>query len=147
MPFPGAVFTSSAAGDIGAGRSYTAIARNGPLLVGTQADSISGGPIPVPGGLGIIQSTQPTTNVVTTAAATIAKASFIYIPQTTASVSTSTFAAGESQPIYSGLGAAMLWDAGSRRLGIYSTASGSGTWFWTNAGITTSAGAGGFTSS
>jgi hypothetical protein len=149
MPLPGAVTTSDSS--VGGSR-VTRL--GGPVVVGTIDAQ---GLVPPVSGIFLVQSTvvrstgittHPYQNtLLSTAAASISKANFMYIPQTTGPVATSSFADAESAPPYTGGGAALLWDAGSDRLWIYSTASGSGVWKGTNVGVTTSAGGGTFTSS
>ena len=130
-----------------------------PVLAGSISEGgSSGGPVPIVGGFIPVQSAQavPTSaaspilnQVVSTLAASVAVASFVYIPQTTGAIATSSFASAASPPGYTSVGAALIWDAGNARLGVYSTASGSGVWLFTRAANSTStaAGAGVFTSS
>jgi hypothetical protein len=149
MALPGAVTTSD--NSVGGSR----VTRfGGPIVVGSIE---SRGMVPPVSGVLLAQSTvalstSVTThpyvnNLISTAAAAVTKANYIYIPQTTGPIATSSFAAGDSAPPYSAAGAVLVWDAGSDRLWIYSTASGSGVWKGTNVGVTTSAGGGTFTSS
>ena len=116
-----------------------------PVLVGSVSEGSSGGPLPIVGGFIPVQSAGTVTTsaaspilnqVVSTLAARVGTASFVYIPQTTGAIATSSFAGGDSAPNYTSVGAALIWDAGNSRLGIYSTASGSGTWFFTNTQVT-----------
>lgn len=76
--------------------------------------------------------------VVSTQAARAVVASYIYIPQTTGPIATSSFASAESAPPYTSCGAALVWDAGRSKLGVYSTASGSGVWLWSSGAFTSS---------
>ncbi len=146
MPLPGFLTTDS--GSLGNRFKQ-------PLLSGSIADGgSSGGPVAPIGGLIMVQpvaaitssgASSPILNqVVSTAAAAIGAASFVYIPQTTGAIATSSFAAAASAPNYTSVGAALIWDAGNSRLGIYSTAGGSGTWFFS---VQTSIAAKSFTSS
>lgn len=113
MPLPGGVLTTA---DIGGGSPYTALNR-GPLLVGTQTDSVSGGPRPPVSGVIPIQSTSTTaSNFVSTGA--VARAAFLYIPQTTGEL-----AALATGPAYGG-GAALSWDSATKTLEVYSTVTG-----------------------
>jgi hypothetical protein len=147
MPLPGYGNLTSSQGSVG-GAKYTRL--QGPALVGQLADNTSGGPSYAPGAVIMVQSTaSPITapGVLGTAAATVSRGAYIYIPQTTGAIATSSFADGESAPPYSDCGAVLVWDAGNDRLLIYSTASGAGVWKGTNVGVTTSAGGGTFTSS
>ena len=148
MPLPGYGVAGSSQGNVG-GTKYTRF--GGPLLVGQSADnpSASVGPLYAPAAVILVQTTaaRNTPGTISTAAAVISRSAYIYIPQTTAGIATSSFADGESAVPYSDCGAALVWDAGSDRLWIYSTASGSGVWKGTNVGVTTSAGGGTFTSS
>lgn len=144
MPLPGFVSTDG-------GLAHTRF--RAPVLSGTLSEGTSSGPGPVPvvGGFIPVQPFNAVTTaslnvalnqVLSTAAANIARASFVYIPQTTGAIATSSFAGGDSAPQYTSVGAALIWDASNQRLGIYSTAGGSGTWFFTNLQeIGTSAGA------
>ena len=109
----------------------------GPALAGQQADNGSGGPIPAPGGFICIQSTASITNqVVSTADAVVAnRASFVYIPVTTAPL------VGAAAPPFVGVGTPLVWDDANKRLAIWS--SGSSSWL----AQTSTVGGGYFTSS
>lgn len=134
MPLPGYGNNTSSDGFTG-GQKYTRM--GGPLLVGQIADNV--GPLYSPGAVMLVQSTAPIlTQVASTLAASIPKTAFMYITQTSASVSTSSFASGESAPPYSACGAALVWDAGRSKLGVYSTVSGSGVWLWSSGAFTSS---------
>lgn len=123
------------------------------VLFSGSLGSTNAGPIEPAAGIALIQpalvlsSAGVSAQIVSTAAAAISAANYVYIPQTTGPVSTSSFAAMESAPPQTGMGAALIFNAATRRLGIFSTADGTGTWYWSHTGITTSAGAAGFTSS
>ena len=143
MPLPGVVLTSS--DNFTAGQKYTRF--SGPVLVGQFNDNALTGPSYSPGGVLVIQSSGAvstaatnvfTNQVVSTAAAAIPKAAFVYISQTTGPVSTSSFASGDSAPAYLSGGAALVWDAGRAKIGVYSTASGSGVWLWSSGAFTSS---------
>lgn len=131
----------------------TAYSRVRGLFLSGEIGSTNPGPISPVAGIALIQPALvcstggPAVQVLSTLAASLSAANYVYIPQTTASITTSTFAGGDSAPPQSQMGAALIFDAANRRLGIYSTAGGSGTWFFSHTGITTSAGAAGFTSS
>lgn len=134
------------------GLAYTGV--RGLLLAGSwDASTAPSGPSQIPSGIALIQpgiacsTGGAKLQVVSTLPAGIAAANFVYIPQTTGGIATSSFASGESAPPQTGMGAALIWDAANRRLGVYSTASGSGVWVFSHTGITTSAAAAGFTSS
>jgi hypothetical protein len=122
------------------------------MLAG-ELGSTNPGPISPVAGVALVQpalvcsTAGPISQLLSTATAAISAANYVYIPQTTGGIATSSFAAAEGAPPQSGMGAALIWDGALRRLGVYSTASGTGTWFFSHTGITTSAGAAGFTSS
>lgn len=132
------------------GASFTRV--RGLFLAGVSG-STTAGPIAPAAGIALVQpalvlsSAGMASQIVSTAAAAISAANYVYIPQTTGPVSTSSFAGMESAPPQTGMGAALIFNAATRRLGIFSTADGTGTWYWSHTGITTSAGAAGFTSS
>jgi len=94
----------------------------GPAIAGQAADSAPGGPIPAPSGLMVVQSTASLTNqVVTTSATTVNnRASFIYIPVTTGSLT------GAGAPPFTGCGTALVWNDNSQRLMVWS--SGAADW-------------------
>lgn len=137
MPIPGYVLSSS--DGFTGGQNQTRFA--GPLISGNISDSKGQGgvgPIGKPGAMLLMQSSAAgstgitnslVSNALSTAAAAIARAAFIYIPQTTNPVATTSFASLESAPPYIGCGAALVWDAGRNRLTVWSTAGGAGTWF------------------
>lgn len=150
MPLP--FLISSSDGNV-AGGSYT---RHGsPILSGIFVPSTSGAASQVdasiPGAMALVQhGTVVSTlgarvQVVSTLPAAVSRASYTYITQTTGAIATSSNAAGDAAPPYSGMGAALIWDAANKRLGVFSTVN--NMWLFTNTGVTTSAGAGSFTSS
>lgn len=103
-----------------------------PVLSGTIADSVSSGPGPVPpaGGFIAVQSTASITNqIVTTSATGLARASFMYIPVTTATL------VGAAAPFYVGVGAPLVWDDTDAILMIWSSSRSS----WLNQTVTSSA--------
>ena len=109
----------------------------GPVYSGQIADNGSGGPLPAPGAIALIQSTAPLlTQLLSTTPASIARGAFVYIPQTSGGVATSSFASLESAVPYTAQGAALLW-TGSK-LAVYSTVTGSGVWLM-SAAFTSSA--------
>ena len=69
--------------------------------------------------------------VLSTLPAAISAANYIYISQTTGAVATSSNAAGDAAPPLTGMGAALLWNAGASKLAIFSTVSNS--WMYTAA--------------
>ena|SRR5690349_9517739 len=90
----------------------------GPVLVGKIADAgVSGGPLPVAGGLMCVQSTASITNqVVTTSDTTLgSRASFIYIPVTTGTL------IGSAAPPYVGVGTPLVWNDNTATLHIWSS--------------------------
>src|SRR6266581_1885304 len=90
----------------------------GPGIAGQIADGgASGGPIPAPGGLMVVQSTASLTNqVVTTSASTVnSRASFIYIPVSTGALQ------GAGAPPFTGCGTAIVFNNASRRLEVWSS--------------------------
>lgn len=131
MPLPGYGNLTSSSANTG-GAKYTRFA--GPVLVGQRADNV-GGPMYSPSAVILVQSTNSlaTPGTISTAAAVVSNAAFIYITQTTNPVATSSFAGAESAPPYADCGAALLYDAARKKLGVYSSGSGSGTWLWTAA--------------
>lgn len=106
------------------GAAYTRM--KGLILSGTLGTT-EAGPIEGPAGIAVIQpalvcsTLGPKAQVLSTAAAAINAANFIYIPQTTGTIFVSATTAGTIQPPQSGMGAALLWDAANKRLNVYST--------------------------
>ena len=141
MPLP--FLISSSDGSV-AGGAYTRF--SAPTLSGIWTPSTGGAASQVdrstPGALGLVQhGTVVSTlgaraQVVSTAVAAITNASYVYITQTTAlfhSGSTATFA-----PPLSGMGAALMWDAGNGRLGVFSTVANTWLFMSTTAAFTSS---------
>jgi hypothetical protein len=143
MPLP--FLISSSDGSV-AGGAYTRF--SAPTLSGTWTPSTSGAASQVgrsiPGALGLVQhGTVVSTlgaraQVVSTAAAAVTRASYVYITQTTGPVSTSSFASGESAPPLTGMGAALVFDAARLRIGVYSTVVGSWIYIGSSNGATSS---------
>lgn len=132
MPLPGYGVAGSSQGNVG-GTKYTRF--QGPILVGQLADNVSG-PVYQPAGVILVQSTnsaRTAPGTISTAAAVVGRSAYVYVTQTTNPVATSSFADGESAPPYSDCGAAIVYDAGRKKIGVYSSGSGSGTWLWTAA--------------
>jgi hypothetical protein len=126
MPFPGGVFTSSSAGDIGGGTPYSQI-RNF-LLVGDlggqppASGSQTGSGVGVKqAGISCIQSTVNLTTIAGQQLTTATGAAYFYIAQTTAQVVTSSAAQPGPGGIYPTLGAALLYDSTRKKLCIFST--------------------------
>lgn len=123
MPFPGAVFTSSAGGDIGGGRTVNQ--HNGPVLSGIQVQAVgtgTAGPLPAVGGFFPVQSTGGATNLISSASNRIA---FTYIP---ASTLANGWVGSTGTPPYAaaaGGTTALLWDDVQKQLFVWSPASGS----------------------
>lgn len=150
MPLP---FLLTSSDNFVGGGQYTRF--KGAVLAGTYVATTSAGTLSEGvAGVGLVQPGTVTSTagvrsqVISTAIftpAAVAPVNYVYIPQTTGAIATSSDAAGSGAPPLSGMGAALIWDAGNRRLGVYSTVT--GTWMFTNVTITTSAGSGGFTSS
>jgi len=108
-----------------------------PVLSGHISDNV-GGPLPSAGGFICVQSTAAIANqVVTTSATGLARASFVYIPVTTGTLT------GAAAPPFVGVGTALTWNDNSKMLQIWSSGSGS----WMSLVATTSMSAGGFTTS
>lgn len=127
MPLP--FLLTSSDGFVGGGQ-YTRF--KGAILGGTYTGTTSAGtPSEGVSGVGLVQpgtvvsTLGNRTQVLSTLTAAITAANYIYIPQTTGAVVTTSFAAGEGAPPLTGMGAALLWDAGRQRIGIYSTVAGS----------------------
>src|SRR6266851_742260 len=147
MPLP--FLLTSSDGFVGGGQ-YNRF--KGTVLSGVYLITSSAGtPIEGVGGVGLVQGANVTstlgvrTQVLSTLPAAISAANYVYIPQTTGFIATSSNAAGDAAPPLSGMGAALIWDAGNKRLGVFSTVN--NIWLFTNTTITTSAGSGSFTSS
>lgn len=148
MPLPFFVTTSD---NSVAGGQYHRF--SGVLLAGTLGSTVTGVDPAGTSRPGAVALIQPATVVSTlgqraqlVSTAQAAAASYVYIPVTTGAIATSSFAAGEGAPPLSGMGAALIWDAGNERLGVYSTVA--DAWLWTRAANSTSTAAGSvFTSS
>jgi hypothetical protein len=145
MPLP--FLLTSSDGFVGGGQ-YTR--HKGAILSGNFTATTSAGTLAEGvGGLGLVQpgtvtsTLGPRVQVVSTAAAAIRGANYVYITQTTAAFHAGS-TAGAFNPPLSGMGAALLWDAGNNRLGIFSTVS--DTWMFTGVN-STSTGTSVFTSS
>lgn len=91
------------------------------MLSGGIADSVSGGPLPAPGGFICVQSTASLTTQLLTATGQPAVSSFVYIPQGTLTMSSSTNANIAASPPYTGSGAAVYFDATRFKLSVFST--------------------------
>lgn len=123
MPLPFFHSTASNAGMTFAS-AYTRL--KGLILSGVLG-STNAGPIEAPAGIAVIQpalvcsTLGPKAQVLSTTAAAINAANFIYIPQTTGTIFVAATTAGTIQPPQSGMGAALLWDAANKRLNVYST--------------------------
>ena len=96
----------------------------------TASTAISG-PLPEAGGFALVQpghvvSTLGIANqVVSTLPAAVAAANYVYISQTTGPIfTTSSTDVTVAAPPMTGMGAALLWDAGNKRLNVYSTVHG-----------------------
>lgn len=109
------------------GAAYT---RTKGLLLSGALGSTNTGPIEAVGGIALIQPALVCSTVangalqqlLSTAKAAISAANFIYIPQTTGPISVSATTAGDSAPPQSGMGAAVVWDSGSKRFMVWSSA-------------------------
>ena len=119
MPIPGYGNVSSSDNFV-AGGAYTRL--RGVAIAGQIADGgVSGGPLPGPSGVVVIQSTASVTNqIVTTSATGLARASFFYIPVTTGNI------IGAGAPAFVGTGTALMWNDTAKALAIWS--SGSSSW-------------------
>lgn len=129
MPFPGAVFTSSAGGDIGGGRAVNQV--NGPILSGVQQPLTTANPIPPIGGFFPVQTTGGATNSISSASSRIA---FTYIP-----CSTIAWVAATATPPYAGSAGgttAVVWDDVAKTLFVWSPASASWMQAHTSTGAT-----------
>lgn len=122
MPLP---FLLTSSDNFTGGGQYTRF--KGAVLAGTYIATTSAGtPSEGVAGVGLVQPGTITSTagvrsqVVSTAAAAIRGANYIYIPQTTGSFHVGSTAGGFDPPL-TGMGAALIWDAGSRSLGVYST--------------------------
>jgi hypothetical protein len=113
MPIP-MVLTSS--DSFTGGHKYNRF--GGPIYSGQVADNASGGPLPAPGAVALIQSTAPLlTQFVSTGA--MARAGLVFIPQTTG-----TPVPDAAAPAYTGIGGALVWDSAQKTLCVYSTVTG-----------------------
>ena len=109
----------------------------GPVLAGKMADGMLAS-LPAAGGFICVQSTASIDNqIVTTSANGLSRASFIYIPVSTASL------VGAAAPAYAGVGTALTWDDATKTLQVWSSGSAS----WMTLIATTSMAKGGFTTS
>lgn len=145
MPLP---FLVSSSDGFVAGGQYTRF--KGAVLAGTFVNTTAAGVLSEgAAGIGLVQpgivvsTLGARTQVVSTAAAAIRAANYIYITQTTA-VFHAASTVGAFNPPLSGMGAALMWDAGNNRLGVYSTVA--DTWMFTGVN-STSTGSSIFTSS
>lgn len=127
LPF---VFSSAGSGAY-FGQAYTRI--KGLMLAGSWTGNSTAvtGPLSDASGIALIQPAQvvstlgATVQVVSTLPAAVAAANYIYITQTTGPIfTTSSTDVGIAAPPMSGMGAALLWDAGSKRFNVYSTVHG-----------------------
>lgn len=82
---------------------------------------------PSPGGVALIQSTASAATQLITTTGQPAKSAFVYITQGTVAVTSSTNAGIAAAPPYTGMGAALYFDATRNKLSIYSTVN--GDWF------------------
>jgi len=94
----------------------------GPVFSGTIADGgASGGPLPAPGAVALIQSTASLTAQTITTTAQTAVASYVYITQGTVAVTSSSNATIAAAPPYTGMGAALYFDGTRKKLSVFST--------------------------
>lgn len=107
------------------------------LMSGSIADSVDAtGPLPLAAGVIVLQSTSGLlTQVVTTSATGLQRASFIYIPVTTGNI------VGAAAPPFVQVGTPLIWNDASKVLAVWS--SGSSSWLQ----MQSSAGGTAFTSS
>ena len=96
------------------GGNYTAT-----TSAGTVAEGVSGVGLVQPGT--ITSTLGVRVQVLSTLIAALSAANYVYIPQTTGSIVTSSSVAADGAPPLSGMGAALLFNAGTNRLCIYST--------------------------
>jgi len=89
------------------------------------------GPIHPPSGIALVQpgtvcsTLGPSAQVLSTLPGAVSAANYLYITQTTGPIyTTSSTDVLVAAPPQSGMGAALLWDAGNRRLNVYSTVHG-----------------------
>lgn len=107
----------------------TAYSRVRGLLLAGELGTTQTGPISPVAGIALVQPALVCSTVasgaaqqlLSTAKAAISAANFIYIPQTTGPVSVSATTAGDSAPPQFGMGAAIVWDAGNKRLMVWSS--------------------------
>ena len=136
MPLPFFVTTSDSSVS---GQPYTRM--KGLILSGSLAEGSTAGPQVPAAGVALIQPISVVSTlgqlaqVLSTAAASVSVANYLYITQTTGPVSTSSFGSGASAPPLTGMGAALIWDAGRSKLGVYSTVAGGWLWSATTGGI------------
>ena len=132
MPLP--FLLTSSDGFVGGGQ-YTRF--KGAVLAGTFVATTSAGTAGEGvAGVGLVQPGTVTSTagvrsqVISTAAAAIRGTNYVYIPQTTGSFHVGSTVGGFNPPL-TGMGAALIWDAGNNSLGIYSTVN--DTWVFTRA--------------
>jgi hypothetical protein len=132
MPLP--FLLTSSDGFVGGGQ-YTR--HKGAILSGNFTATTSAGTLAEGvGGLGLVQpgtvtsTLGPRVQVVSTAAAAIRGANYVYITQTTGSFHVGSTVGAFSPPL-TGMGAALIWDAANNSLGVYSTVN--DTWVFTRA--------------
>lgn len=108
------------------GLAYTGF--RGLVLAGQwNASTAPTGPLAPPAGLALVQpgavcsTLGPAPQILSTLAASISGANFLYIPQTTGTIFVSASTVGTATPPLSGMGAAIVWDAGNKRLNIWSS--------------------------
>jgi len=127
LPF---VFSSAGAGAY-FGQAYTRF--KGLILAGSWTGNSTAltGPLPDPSGIALIQPSQvvstlgATVQVISTLPAAVAAANYVYISQTTGPIfTTSSTDVLVAAPPMTGMGAALLWDAGNKRFNVYSTVHG-----------------------
>lgn len=121
MPIP-MVLTSS--DNFTGGQKYSRF--GGVVYSGGIADNGVGGPILPPGGLALIQSTAPLATQVIASTVGIANGAYVYIPQGTVAVTSSSGGVAPGGPAYTGIGAALYFDITRKKLSIFST--GVGEW-------------------
>lgn len=94
----------------------------GPVFSGSRGDESGvGGPRPSPGAVALIQSTSPLLTQLVATTAEMALASYVYITQGSVAVTSSNTANVGAAPPYVGIGAALYYDTGRKKLSVFST--------------------------
>ena len=116
MPIP--MVVSSSDSFVG-GMKYSRF--GGPVFSGTVNDNGTGGPLPAPGAVALIQRAAPLATQVITSSNDVSGGSYVYIAQGTVQVSASSGTVAAAPP-YTGMGAALYYDMTRKKLSIFSTA-------------------------